>query len=101
VAATIVTLELVIAGSELVVSVAVRAQAVPTVIVTPPKVATPELARTVSVPATVHPAVEVEIVTESLLPVPDVITAPVLSSTETAKLVSATPRVASAGGTGV
>jgi hypothetical protein len=98
VAATIVTAALVTAGNELVVSVAVRAQAAPAVIVTAAKVATPELARTVSVPPRVQPAVEVEIVTESLLPVPVVVTAPVLSSTETAKLVRATPRVAFAGG---
>ena len=59
------------------------------------KLATPALAVTVSVPAIVQEDVSV---IESVAPVPDVITAGVLSSTETAKVAMFAPVVAVDGG---
>jgi hypothetical protein len=91
---TIVTAALVTVNV-LVVSVAIRVQDVPAVMVNALKVATPAAAVTVIVPPRVH---DDEIVIESVAPVPDVITVLVLSSTDTEKLERATERVASAGG---
>jgi hypothetical protein len=79
-------------------SVAVKVQVVPLVMVTALKVATPPTAATESVPVKVQ--VEVRAIV-SVEPVPVVTTFPYWSSTETAKLVSAVPAVAVAGGSTV
>ena len=84
----------------LVVSVAVRVHDVPVaaVTVTAVKLSTPLVALCVAVPPTVHPAEGVEIVIESVAPVPDAMTVLVLSSTETEKLGRTAVEVVPAGG---
>jgi hypothetical protein len=80
------------------VSVAVRVQMVPLVIVTALKVATPPAAVAVSVP----PKVQLEVrAIWSNEPVPVVIRLPYWSSTETAKLAKVAPAVVVAGGSTV
>jgi hypothetical protein len=82
-------------------SVAVRVHDVPVaaVTVTAVKLSTPLVALCVKVPPpTVHPAEDVEIVIESVAPVPDAMTVLVLSSTETEKLGRTAPEVVPAGG---
>jgi hypothetical protein len=76
-----------------VVSAAVSTQLVPTLIVTALNVATPLLADCVRVPPRVQPGETVEIVIESVAPLPEVITALLPSSTLTVKAERFVPAV--------
>ncbi len=76
-------------------SVAVSVQLRPVVMVTALKVATPLMAANDVVPVKVQP---LEMTMVSVEPVPEVMTLPYWSSTETAKVPSATPAVVVDGG---